>query len=92
MFDTVSLSLLGVYEYFVPVGLSILLTLHEYFRLRLWLLGIVVDVLLHVNIALSPTDGVLFPDSVGFLGIPANHIVFIKQFSKTIITTSDNCT
>jgi hypothetical protein len=57
------------------------------------LLGVVVDVLLHVNIALSPTDGVLFTVTVGFLGIPESHIhvVLIKQFSKTIITTSDNC-
>jgi hypothetical protein len=68
-----------------------LLTLHEYFRLRLWLLGIVVDVLLHVNIALSPTDGVLITVTVGFLGIPAIHIVLRKEFPKTIITTSDNC-
>jgi hypothetical protein len=73
-FDTVSLSLLVVYEYFVPAGFSMLLTLHEYFKLRLWLLGIVVDVLLHVKIALSPTDGVLFTVTVGFLGIPAIHI------------------
>jgi hypothetical protein len=52
---------------------------------------VVVDVLLHVNIALSPTDGVLITVTVGFLGIPAIHIVLIKQFSKTIITTSKNC-
>jgi hypothetical protein len=91
MFETISLSFLGVKEYFVPVKFSVLLTLHEYFKLRLWLLGVVVDVLLHVNIALSPTDGVLFTVTVGILGIPESHIVLIKQFSKTIITTSKNC-
>lgn len=71
--DSVNVFLLVEYEYLGSVGLLVKSTRQLYMKLRLWLLGVVVEVLVHVNVTRSPTAGLPVTDIEGCVAVPVTR-------------------